>query len=100
MTAEKAKEKKYREVLLSVEEGTKRPSYKFVPFVVETHGGLGGEAEKFLSALSVFAKENTFAISHYDLMRGLRHSIAAAVQRGNAMIMLAGYANSERAFRQ
>jgi len=60
----------------------------------------GDKAVKFLSALSVFAKENTFAIPHHDLMKGLRHSIAAALQRGNALIVLAGYANSERAFRQ
>lgn len=98
--AEKAKERKYRELLMYGDKEGKRSSYKFVPFVVETHGGLGDKAVKFLSALSVFAKENTFAISHHDLMQGLRHSIAAALQRGNALIMLAGYANSERAFRQ
>jgi hypothetical protein len=98
--AEKAKVRKYREAVMCGDKEGKRPSYKFVPFVVETHGGLGDEARKFLSALSVFAKENTFAISHYELMRGLRHSIAAALQRGNALIMLAGYANSERALRQ
>jgi hypothetical protein len=98
--AEKTKRRKYRELLMSGDEEGKRCNYKFVPFVVETHGGLGDEAQKFLSALSVFAKENTFVISHFDLMRGLKHSIAAALQRGNALIMLAGYANSERAFRQ
>jgi hypothetical protein len=69
--AEKAKERKYREAAMYGDEEGKRPSYKFVPFVVETHGALGRKAEKFISALSV-----------------------------NALIMLAGYANSERAFRQ
>jgi len=98
--AEKTKERKYREAVMYGDEEEKRPSYKFVPFVVETHGALGEKAEKFISALSVFAKENAFAISHYELMRGLKYSIATALQRGNALIMLAGYANSERAFRR
>ena len=68
----------------------------FIPFVIETYGGIGGKAQEFLSALSVFAHDHLTTYSHFDVVSGLRYAMACSVQRGNALIALAGYANAVR----
>ena len=37
--------------------------------------------------------------SRFNIVNGLRYSIACSVQRGNALIASAGYANALRVFR-
>ena len=44
----------------------------------------------------LMADENT---SRFDIVNGLRYAIACSVQRGNALIASAGYANALRVFR-
>ena len=68
----------------------------FIPFVIETYGGIGGKAQEFLSELSVFAHDHLTTYSHFDVVSGLRYAMACSVQRGNALIALAGYANAVR----
>ena len=68
----------------------------FIPFVIETYGGIGGKAQEFLSELSVFAHDHLTTYSHFDVVCGLRYAMACSVQRGNALIALAGYANAVR----
>jgi hypothetical protein len=52
--------------------------------------------EIFLSELSVFAHDHLTTYSHFDVVSGLRYAMACSVQRGNALIALAGYANAVR----
>ena len=68
----------------------------FIPFVIESYGGIGEKAQSFLSELSVFAHDHLTTYSHFDVVAGLRYAMACSVQRGNALIALAGYANAVR----
>ena len=63
-------------------------------FVIETYGGLGKRAQGFLNELSIFAIDHAVIRSRFDIVNGLRYAIACSVQRGNALIAAAGYANS------
>ena len=71
----------------------------FVPFVIETYGGLGKKAQEFLNELSIFAIDHATIRSRFDVVNGLRYAIACSVQRGNALIAVAGYANALRVYR-
>ena len=92
---EKIKTRKYDEL-------ARAQHSDFIPFVIETYGGCtryggtGGKAQEFLSALSVFAHDHLTTYSHFDVVSGLRYAMACSVQRGNALIALAGYANAVR----
>ena len=63
----------------------------FVPFIVETYGGLGLAALAFLNQLSIQARDHVAAWSHYDIVAGLRQAIAIAVQNDNANIVHASW---------
>jgi hypothetical protein len=95
--AEKDKERSYRDALESLgpDLGSQR-AVRFVPFVLEAFGGMGTQAETFLSHLSAFTRDHLSAWSHQDIVGGLKRAIATAVQQGNGMIILAGYNNSTR----
>jgi hypothetical protein len=86
---EKIKTRKYDEL-------ARAQHSDFIPFVIETYGGIGGKAQQFLSELSVFAHDHLTTYSHFDVVSGLRYAMACSVQRGNALIALAGYANAVR----
>ena len=90
--AEKLKMNKYEEL-------SRDQHAVFIPFVIETYGGLGMKAQEFLNELSIFAIDHLTSRSRFDVVSGLRYAIACSVQRGNAMIALAGYANALRVFR-
>ena len=70
-----------------------------MPFVIETYGGLGAKAQELMNELSIFAIDHAVIRSRYDIVSGLRYAIACSVQRGNALIASAGYANSLRVYR-
>ena len=84
---EQEKEKKYKHLSNTV-------GAEFVPFIIETHGGLGPQAEAFLSSLHTWSIENCLMMSSSRLIQGLRFAIACIVQRGNALIMQSGRARS------
>ena len=90
--AEKLKMNKYEQI--SIEQHA-----TFIPFVIETYGGLGKKAQDFLNELSIFAIDHAMIKSRFNIVNGLRYSIACSVQRGNALIASAGYANALRVFR-
>ena len=54
----------------------------FIPFVIETYGGLGKKAQDFLNELSIFAIDHALIKSRFDIVNGLRYAIACSVQRG------------------
>jgi hypothetical protein len=102
---ERSKENSYRELMENYNSASgdqcglaRHPATRFVPFVVEAFGGMGSQAEAFLRTLSVFARDNLSAWSHYDVVEGLKQAVAIAIQRGNSYVVLAGYQNSSEAF--
>jgi hypothetical protein len=90
--AEKMKSRKYDEI-------SQEQHATFIPFVIETFGGLGAKAQDLMNELSIFAIDHAVIRSRFDIVSGLRYAIACSVQRGNAMIASAGYANSLRVCR-
>jgi hypothetical protein len=90
--SEKLKINKYEQI-------SREQNCIFIPFVIETYGGLGRKAQDFLNELSIFAIDHAIIKSRFDIVNGLRYAIACSVQRGNALIAAAGYANALRVFR-
>src|ERR1700733_9857027 len=82
--AERLKIKKYEEL-------SQNQNAIFIPFVIETYGGMGKKAQDFLNELSIFAVDHTTIRSRFDVVSGLRYAIACSVQRGNAMIASAEF---------
>ena len=64
---------------------------EFLPFAVETYGGLGKAARKLRKRIASSAEEGPQMLSEKEVMRELRGSVAIAVQKGNANIILAEY---------
>ena len=62
----------------------------FVPFVIESYGGLATQAKEFIKTLGVWSQEHGATISTRDLISGLRYAISCMVQRGNGLIMQTG----------
>jgi hypothetical protein len=89
---EKMKQNKYAK--LSNEAGA-----SFIPFVIESYGGLGKQAKKFIETLGVYSREHGATITTQDLISGLRYTMSCMIQRGNGLIMQTGrmmtaYANN------
>jgi hypothetical protein len=89
--AEKIKIRKYAEL-------SSQQNCIFIPFVIEVYGGIGKMAQDFLNEVSVFAHDHMTVSSRFDVVNGLKFAIACSVQRGNALIVLGGYANAVRVF--
>jgi len=56
----------------------------FVPFAIETYGGICEEANAFVRDLIKMAGSFKFAWQPSEIVYTIRHSIAIAVQHGNA----------------
>ena len=81
---ERQKVSKYRKVA----EGE---SASFVPFVLETLGGFGTQALKFVSDVASLARENlSLAQSEPDFRGSMVRCLAIALQVGNAHVALCG----------
>ena len=64
---------------------------KIVCFAVETYGGMGKGARKLVRKIASVAQDRLQGGSEKEIRRELEESVAIAVQRGNADIMLAEY---------
>ena len=62
----------------------------FIPFVIESYGGLGKQAKKFIQTLGVYSREHGATITTRDLISGLRYAMSCMIQRGNGLIMQTG----------
>ena len=81
---ERQKTTKYRMV-------AEAESASFVPFVLETFGGFGTQALKFVSDVASLAKENlSLAQSEPDFRSSMVRCLAVALQAGNAHVALSG----------
>ena len=67
----------------------------FIPFVVETCGGLDSDAIALLNLISGAASEHLSLWSQEDAAEDLLHSVAIAVQKGNAMTILGAHAAAQ-----
>jgi len=77
--AEQQKNKKY-------EKAIKVNDYEFIPFVIETTGGISSAAEKFLEELFIWIYKYQ-GQEGKRIVKDLKDSIAIAVQRGNAVLI-------------
>ena len=63
----------------------------FFPFVLETYGGFGTEASTFIHKISKLYCENSpFPVNRNTFMSKISQSISITLQRGNALVQLAG----------
>ena len=67
----------------------------FIPFVVETCGGLDSDAIALLNLISGAASEHLSLWSQEHAAEDLLHSVAIAVQKGNAMTILGAHAAAQ-----
>lgn len=64
---------------------------EFVPFAIETYGGLSDSAITLLNEIAVFASGNLSAWTHEEIIQNLHSAISISVQRGDAIPSFAGY---------
>jgi hypothetical protein len=62
----------------------------FIPFVLESYGGLGKAANNFLNDLIATAKKLQYTWAPQEVVYSVRYSIAVALQRENARILSYG----------
>jgi hypothetical protein len=62
-----------------------------LPFVVETCGGLATDAVKLLDVMSQAGHEHLSLWSHAEIVQHILGSVAVAIQKGNAMTVLAAH---------
>jgi hypothetical protein len=66
----------------------------FVPFSVETSGGMTEEAEELVDQLSLACKDHLTLPSSRPFANSIRSSIAVAIQKGNALAIHAGFSRA------
>ena len=60
---------------------------KFVPFIMESYGGMVPQCREFLGAIQYYAMDNVSTSVCHKLSSLLYSSISIAVQRGNSLIL-------------
>jgi hypothetical protein len=64
------------------------------PFSIEATGGMSKLAIKLVDQIVLGCRDHLALDPHQDLADGVRHSVAIAVQKGNAEAILAGYSSA------
>src|SRR4051794_20601043 len=59
---------------------------KVVPFVFESHGGLGKCAEEFIDLVAQYGEDEVDGVHFSDFKGYMKRRIAIAIQRGNALL--------------
>jgi hypothetical protein len=67
---------------------------RLLPFSVETMGGLSSEAEQLVEQIGLACRDHLTLETHERIAKGVRASVAVAVQKGNAMTVQAGYSRA------
>ena len=73
-----------------------RPKAVFVPFVIETFGGVGKQASAFIKQVLKLAGDLAYVWAPKELVYGLPQAVAVAVQRGNAKAVCECLCDAER----
>ena len=90
-----------RKQLFAAEKGERTKSNKydltaqqhhatFIPFIMEATGGMSESAQQIYSNIILASRDSATSSPHDIIARELRGSIAIAIQRRNAMTMIAG----------
>ena len=67
---------------------------RFLPFSVESTGGMGKDAEELIEQISLACCDHLVLPSHHHIAHNIRASVAIAVQRGNALAVYGGYSRA------
>ena len=67
---------------------------RFLPFSVETMGGMSKEAVELVEQIGLACRDHLTLATHESIARGVRPSVACAIQRGNAMTVMAVYSRA------
>ncbi len=67
---------------------TARPKATFVPFVLETYGGIGKQACEFIKEVLKLAGDLAYVWAPKELVYGLPQALAVTLQRGNAKAVM------------
>jgi hypothetical protein len=86
-TAERAEQRKHRKYT----DIAQTQQARFLPFSLETTGGIGKDAEELIDQISLASRDNLLLPSHHHIAHTIRASIAIAIQRGNALAVYGGY---------
>lgn len=89
-TAQKAEQRKHR----NYSDMARTQQARFLPFSVETTGGMGKDAEELIDQISLACRDHLILPSHHHIANNIRASVAIAVQRGNALAVYAGYSRA------
>ena len=68
----------------------------FIPFSMETYGGMSKHARELIDVIVQYAVDHQVLFSKQEIRTRLVGIIAIAVQRGNALAILAGYRKAAR----
>jgi hypothetical protein len=64
---------------------------RLLPFSVETTGGMATGAIELLEQVSLACRDTLTVWPHWQIVMEMKKAVAVAIQKGNAMIMFAGY---------
>ena len=67
---------------------------EFIPFSCESTGGISQEAERVINRLSLACQDHLTLPSNLPFVNAVHSSVAIAIQRGNALAILAGYSRA------
>ena len=73
--------------------------YELLPFVMETSGGMGPDAERLVEIMAEAGEAHLRMWAKVDIIQELLHTAAIAVQRGGAVSYLHGYEQALRKLR-
>ena len=73
--------------------------YELLPFVMETAGGMGPDAERLVEVMAEAGEAHLRMWAKEDIIQELLHTAAIAVQRGGAVSYLHGYEQALRKLR-
>jgi hypothetical protein len=90
VTAQQAEQRKH----VNYHQLAEHQHARFLPFSVETTGGMGCDAVELVDQISLACRDHLTLESHLYIARGVRASVAIAVQKGNALAILAGYSRA------
>lgn len=79
--------------LLKKRNGNNNQKSIFVPFILETFGGISRSGADLLKKINIFSQQNQSVWTSDEIKFILRFSISCALQRGNAAAIRQGYLN-------
>ena len=64
---------------------------KFIPFAVETLGGIHPQAAQLLNQIATASRDFNGLWSDTEIIKSLKYAVACSIQKGNSDTILAGY---------